>query len=121
MIRHIVMFRWQESFTPEIRAAWIAGLEQMRGRIPGILRLVHGPDVLRTDRSWDHVIMADFATREDLAVYSTHPLHEAIKPYSLPNVRELAYVDLELEDPAHEPAPELGSAPITAPTRKDQS
>lgn len=98
MIRHIVMFRWKESFTPEIRAQWMAGLDGMRGNIPGMRGLVHGPDVLHTEKSWDHVIMADFDSREDIAVYNTHPLHEAIKPYSLPNVQELAYVDFELDN-----------------------
>jgi hypothetical protein len=98
MIRHIVMFRWKDSFTEEIRARWIAGLEQLEGNIPGLLALDHGPDVLKTEKSWDHVIIADFTDRNALAVYNTHPLHEAIKPYSLPNVRDLAYVDLDLED-----------------------
>lgn len=103
MIRHIVMFRWKASFTPEIREQWTAGLERMRGRIPGLLRLDHGPDIMHTDRSWDHVIMADFAGCADIAVYNTHPLHEAIKPFSLPNVQDLAYVDFELDDPAQHP------------------
>jgi len=100
MIRHVVMFRWNETFTDDLRAKWIDGLERMRGNIPGMFALDHGPDVLHTERSWDHVIVADFASREGLAVYNTHPLHEAIKPYSLPNVRELAYVDIELASSA---------------------
>lgn len=96
MIRHIVMFRWKDSFTEDIRAQWIEGLNRLHGEIPGLLALQHGPDVLKTDKSWDHVIIADFEGREALAVYNTHPAHEAIKPFSLPNVRDLAYVDLDL-------------------------
>ena len=102
MIRHIVMFRWKDSFTEDIRSQWIEGLDQLQGNIPGLLALQHGPDVLRTDKSWDHVIIADFEDRDALAVYNTHPAHEAIKPFSLPNVRDLAYVDLDL--PADLPA-----------------
>lgn len=98
MIRHIVMFRWANTFTPETRAQWISGLERLVGNIPGLLSLQHGSDVLQTDRSWDHVIIADFEDENALKVYNTHPLHEAIKPYSLPNVRDLAYVDLRLND-----------------------
>ncbi|MCW4466444.1 Dabb family protein [Glutamicibacter sp. MNS18] len=100
MIRHIVMFRFSASFTEGIREQWITGLEAMKGNIPGMLNLEHGPDVMGTERSWDHVIVADFATKDDIAVYNTHPLHEAIKPFSLPNVEDLAYVDFEMEDPA---------------------
>lgn len=113
MIRHIVMFRWKDSFTEEIRANWIAGLEQLEGNIPGLLSLAHGPDVLKTDKSWHHIIIADFEDRNALAVYNTHPLHEAIKPYSLPNVQDLAYVDLEL-DGAATPIPASGSAALTS-------
>ena len=113
MIRHIVMFRWKDSFTDEIRAGWITGLELLEGNIPGLLSLVHGPDILKTDRSWDHVIVADFQDRNALAVYNTHPLHEAIKPYSLPNVQDLAYVDLEL-DGAATPLTPSGSAALTS-------
>lgn len=106
MIRHIVMFRWQDSFTEEIRAQWVEGLERLEGNIPGLLSLDHGPDVLNTEKSWDHVIIADFTDRDALAVYNTHPLHEAIKPFSLPNVQDLAYVDLHIDTPTadHSPA-----------------
>ncbi|WP_460775691.1 Dabb family protein [Microbacterium sp. GXF7504] len=97
MIRHVVFFRWKETFTDDVRAQWIAGLEKLQAGIPGLISLQHGADSLRTDRSWDHVIIADFVDRDALAVYNTHPLHEAIKVHSLPNVADLAYVDLELE------------------------
>ncbi|MGO1532283.1 MAG: Dabb family protein [Micrococcaceae bacterium] len=52
--------------------------------------------MLHTEKSWDHVIVADFERVEDIEVYNTHPAHEAIKIYSLPNVAELAYVDFTL-------------------------
>lgn len=96
MIRHVVMFRWKPTFTDEIRAQWVEGLEGMVGQIPGLIRLAHGPDLLHTEKSWDHVIVADFERVEDIEVYNTHPAHEAIKIYSLPNVAELAYVDFTL-------------------------
>lgn len=98
MIRHIVFFRWKPSFTPEIREQWITGLEAMIGNIPGMISLTHGADVLKTDKSWDHAIIADFESVADLETYNTHPLHEAIKPFSLPNVEEIAYVDFEIDD-----------------------
>ena len=97
----------------DIVLGWITGLELLEGNIPGLLSLVHGPDVLKTDRSWDHVIVADFQDRNALAVYNTHPLHEAIKPYSLPNVQDLAYVDLEL-DASATPLTPSGSAALSS-------
>lgn len=96
MIRHVVLFRWAPSFTNEIKQQWIAGLDQLEGNIPGLLKLTHGPDVLKAARSWDHAIVADFESLDAVAVYDSHPLHEAIKPLSLPNVAEIAAVDFEL-------------------------
>lgn len=97
MIRHVVMFRFADTFTDEIRSEWVSGLERIKGNIPGMVSLSHGPDLLSTEHSWDHVIIADFESVEDIEVYNTHPLHEAIKPLSLPNVEELAYVDFEVQ------------------------
>lgn len=96
MIRHVVLLKWAPSFTPEIKQQWVEGLEQLQGNIPGLLRLTHGPDVIGAARSWDHAIVADFEKLEDVGVYDTHPLHEAIKPLSLPNVEGIAAVDFEL-------------------------
>ncbi|MCK3769368.1 Dabb family protein [Microbacterium aerolatum] len=99
MIRHVVFFRWKDTFTDDIRTQWVDGLERLEGNVPGLLSLTHGADGLRGDRSWDHVIIADFTDRTALETYNTHPLHEAIKVYSLPNVEDLAYVDLDLTAP----------------------
>jgi hypothetical protein len=104
MIRHVLMIRWKNSFSADIREKWVEGLEKMRGNIPGMLALSHGPDILHTDKSWDHVIIVDFASVEDIATYNSHPLHEAIKPYSLPNAAELAYVDFEIPEATTSPS-----------------
>lgn len=96
MIRHVVLFKWAPTFTPEIREQWLEGLAKLDGNIPGLIRLSHGPDVVKAGRSWDHAIVADFERVEDIAVYDTHPLHEAIKPFSLPNVDAIAAVDFEI-------------------------
>lgn len=96
MIRHVVLFKWAPSFTPETKAQWLAGLDQLEGSIPGLLRLTHGADVVGAARSWDHAIVADFESLDAIGVYDTHPLHEAIKPFSLPNVDVIAAVDFPL-------------------------
>ncbi|WP_260076575.1 Dabb family protein [Pseudoglutamicibacter cumminsii] len=98
MIRHIVLFKFSETFTPDMRAQWIQGLDAMKGNIPGMASLIHGADVMKTERSWDYAIIADFDSPEALSIYNTHPLHEAIKPLSLPNVKDLAYVDFEIDE-----------------------
>jgi hypothetical protein len=98
MIRHTVLFQFKPDFPPAERQAWIDGLNHMAGRIPGMLSLSHGPDVLSTERSFDYAIVADFESVEDIAVYNTHPLHEPLKAYSFPNSQQILSVDFHLGD-----------------------
>ncbi|MFJ5958568.1 Dabb family protein [Paenarthrobacter sp. NPDC092416] len=96
MIRHTVLFKFKPDFPEADKATWIEGLGRMDGNIPGLLRLTHGPDVLQQDRSFDYAIVADFRTVEDIEVYNTHPLHEPLKKYSLPNSEQIIAVDFQL-------------------------
>jgi len=98
MIRHVVLFKFKATFPPEDRAAWEAGLDRMRGNIPGLLSLSHGADVVGAQRSYDYAIVADFETVADIDVYNTHELHEPLKEYSLPNSESILSVDFTIED-----------------------
>ncbi len=98
MIRHTVLFKFKPGFPPADKQAWINGLNNMTGKIPGMLSLSHGADVLNTGRSFDYAIVADFETVEDIAVYNTHPLHEPLKAYSFPNSQQILSVDFHLAD-----------------------
>ncbi|MDR6987371.1 hypothetical protein J2Y66_001853 [Paenarthrobacter nitroguajacolicus] len=96
MIRHAVLFKFKPDFPPADKAAWIEGLSRMEGSIPGLLKLTHGEDVAKNDRSFDYAIVADFNALEDLEVYATHPLHEPLKKYSFPNSEQIIAVDFPL-------------------------
>lgn len=99
MLRHVVLFKWAPTFTPELQRRWMQGLDALQGAVPGLLSLSHGADILGASRSYDHAIVADFASLDALRGYDTHPLHEAIKPLSLPNVEAIHAVDFELPVP----------------------
>ncbi|ASN20308.1 Dabb family protein [Arthrobacter sp. YN] len=96
MIRHAVLFKFKADFPEADKAAWREGLDRMKGNIPGLLELTHGPDVLQHDRSFDYAIVADFSAVEDVEVYATHPLHEPLKKYSYPNSEQIIAVDFTL-------------------------
>jgi hypothetical protein len=104
MIRHTVLFKFKPDFPPAHRQAWIDGLNNMAGKIPGMLNLSHGPDVLNTERSFDYAIVADFEKVEDIAVYNTHPLHEPLKAFSFPNSQQILSVDFHLAQDMPAPA-----------------
>jgi hypothetical protein len=96
MIRHAVLFKFKPDFPKAERQAWIAGLDRMRGQIPGMLALTHGADLIRSERSFDYAIVADFESAADIDVYNTHPLHEPLKLYSFPNSEQIVSVDFEI-------------------------
>ncbi|WP_314323620.1 Dabb family protein [Paenarthrobacter ilicis] len=96
MIRHTVLFKWKPDFPAEDKAAWVAGVNRMDGNIPGMVKLTHGADVFQHERSFDYAIVADFDAAEDLEVYNSHPLHEPLKKYSLPNSDTIIAVDFHL-------------------------
>lgn len=98
MIRHVVMFRFVPDFPAEARATWEAGLDRLRGNVPGLLALTHGADVLGSPRSFDYAIVADFGSLADIAVYDTHPLHEPLKLISFPHSQIIQSVDFTLDD-----------------------
>ena len=82
MIKHIVMWnvRGDDAATRARNAAWVkAEFESLRGRIPGLLHLEVGVDDSRIDYACDVVLYSEFATREALAAYATHPEHLRVR------------------------------------------
>jgi hypothetical protein len=77
MIGHIVMFKLKEPKEGSA-AAVRAALEPLGdGRVPGVVRLEIGDDLLGTPASWDLVLVATMADREALEGYLIHPDHVA--------------------------------------------
>jgi len=56
-----------------------AEFESLRDRMPGLLHLEIGVDESRIDYACDVVLYSEFASREALAEYATHPKHLRVK------------------------------------------
>jgi hypothetical protein len=99
MVKHIVLWRLKESAhgaTREANALHIRTmLEDLNGRIPGLLRLEVGMDFSREDASSDIALYAEFESREALDLYQSHPLHVACKDFVLGAREERRVVDYE--------------------------
>ena len=65
----------------------------LRGTIDGIQQLEIGRDELHDARSWDLVLIMEFATAEALRAYQRHPDHLAVKAFNDPFVADMASVD----------------------------
>lgn len=96
MIRHVVMFRWKPEFPVEERERWLAAVRGLTAKIEVLRSLSAGADVLGADRSWDHVIVADFNRVEDIATYTDHPAHQPLIAVSGRGAEAIASVDFEI-------------------------
>jgi len=96
VIRHVVLFRFKDSFTPGIERRWRSGLDGLVGSVPGLRSLSVGRDLGGEERSWDCAIVADFDSLSDVAGYATHPLHTPLIALSAPHSRQIASVDFDL-------------------------
>jgi hypothetical protein len=81
MITHIVFFKLVE-LTPENVLAVQEKLLSMQGKIPQLLHLEVGIDLVRSDRSYDLALVTRFVSLSDLEAYQIHPYHaETVVPF----------------------------------------
>jgi hypothetical protein len=94
MIRHLVMFWLQD----KARADEAIGvLEAMRGKIPGLLKIEAGKDLLHSDRSCDLCLHTVFETKEALDAYRTHPVHVPVQRYMHSVMERSVSADFEVD------------------------
>jgi hypothetical protein len=99
MIRHVVMFRWNDSVTDEDVASVSAGLDALPGAISEIVAYRHGSDLGLAPANSDYSITADFANLDDFAAYRDHPEHQRfIAEHITGRVAERVAVQFEYQD-----------------------
>ena len=101
LIRHIVMWNLVGA-TPQHKAANVELLrrsfEDLRGRIPGLLRIEIGADTSGADYACDVVLFSEFESQAALDAYATHPEHLRVKQ-ALGDMRIARHqVDYEADD-----------------------
>lgn len=78
MVKHIILWQLKDEFTPEekaeIKAGIKEGLENLQGKIPGLLDIHVQVDCLATSNA-DVMLDSSFENEEALKVYATHPEH----------------------------------------------
>ncbi|BCO39226.1 hypothetical protein MINTM001_03650 [Mycobacterium paraintracellulare] len=94
MIRHIVLFRWNEDASTEDRDRTVSAFRELAGVVPG-RDLYVGSDVAGRG-SFDWGLTCDFDSRDEVHAYSVHPAHQAaistyIKPYVQPAMEVLDF------------------------------
>lgn len=78
MVKHIVLYTLKEGVEKDETVKMIASvLEPLVGKIPGLLHL----EIRRAYAGMDYALYSEFESREALAEYATHPLHQEAKSH----------------------------------------
>jgi hypothetical protein len=93
MIRHVVLF-WLKDKTQI--GETIGVLLSMRGKIPGLLKIEAGRDILGSDRSCDICLHTVFESRGALDAYQTHPAHMPVRTHMHVVMERSASADFEV-------------------------
>jgi len=95
MLRHVVFFKLKNP-TPETLQETKDVLMNMKGKIPELLDIEVGIDVLRSERSYDVALITTFESLDAMNAYQVHPLHQEVGRF-IASVRESAVaVDYEV-------------------------
>lgn len=80
MLTHIVLFKLKDP-SPENIERTRQVLADMEGKIPELLELEVGVDVVRSERSYDLALVSRFRSLEDMQKYQVHPVHQKVLEY----------------------------------------
>ncbi len=79
MVKHIVIYTLKEGVDKAAAVETIRSvLEPLVGKIPGLLHLEVRPTY---QGGMDYALYSEFESREALAVYADHPLHQEAKTH----------------------------------------
>ena len=94
MITHVVMFKLKEPSAENLTRCK-ALLDGLPSDIGEIKTYDVGIDVLRSERSWDLVLVSSFDDLDALERYRVHPRHEAVARHLVEASEVRASVDFE--------------------------
>ena len=94
MIKHIVMWTIKED-KKHLIAKLKADLEALNV-LPFVGHIELGSDFSAKDFSYDIALYSEFASKEDLAKYQSHPDHKIIVAYMQEMVEKRVMVDYEI-------------------------
>jgi len=85
MIKHIVFWRFYEKADGRSKAENLLiakkMIEDMQGKIPGLLKVEAGINFSSSPRSCDLALYSEIATTDDLEIYRDHPEHQKVKDF----------------------------------------
>lgn len=97
MLRHVALFKWEDTVGPGHVAGASAALDALRSSVTTIRAYHHGPDAGINQGAFDYAVVGDFDDVEGYLVYRDHPEHQAfIAAFVAGHVAQRAAVQYEL-------------------------
>lgn len=91
MVKHIVCFKLKESAEGATKAENARKakelLDSLANKVPGVQRLEVGINFVQDPAAYDLALYTEFATREALQAYASHPEHQKVVQF-ISRVRE---------------------------------
>jgi hypothetical protein len=78
MIRHVVLFTWDDEMTPELEGQLVAELTALGPRLAGLRSYHAGPDAGLIEGNFDFAVVADFDDAESYLAYRGNAEHQEI-------------------------------------------
>ena len=95
MLQHFVLIRFRKDTSDEHISEFCKKMLALKSVISGIEHLGIGRDILHDARSWDLILIMQFASTEVLRGYQQHPEHLSLMAFNQPFVADVASVDFE--------------------------
>ncbi len=96
MIRHVVVFKFRPDAPREERERWLEQVRKLPDRIDFIRSFSVGTDRLRSQRSYDVALVADFDSPDDVRAYADHPAHVPVVEFGSTLTESRISVDFEV-------------------------
>jgi hypothetical protein len=93
MLRHYVFLKYRDGTSDGHVTAFCERMLALRATIPEIQHLEVGRDELRDTRSWDLMLIMEFASVDALRTYQRHPQHVDVMTFNAPFVANVGSVD----------------------------
>ena len=93
MLQHYVFLKYRDGTSDGHIGDFCERMFALRGTIGEIERLEIGRDELHDARSWDLVLIMEFASADALRAYQCHPAHLTVMAFNDPFVANVASVD----------------------------
>ena len=97
MIRHVVVFTWDDEMTDEMEQQFAAELTALAPKLAGLRSYHAGPDAGLVEGNFDFAVVADFDDVDSYVAYRDSDGHQDIVGrLSRPNTKSRAVVQYEI-------------------------